>query len=101
MRGRSGRMSGDLGKRIAPCASYHIRKIAGACAVNAGNVFPAVAGKRSRHTSRHVRDGIANEQCPLKSAAAENVPGIPGACVTCNFTYLVRGPCEQDQYLWR
>ena len=22
----------------------------------------------------------------------ENVPGIPGACATCNFTYLARGP---------
>ena len=21
------------------------------------------------------------------------VPGIPGACATCNFTYLARGPC--------
>ena len=24
-----------------------------------------------------------------------NVPGIPGACATCNFTYLVRGPLEE------
>ena len=38
-----------------------------ACAGNAGNVFPAIGGKRSRHASRHVRDaravmhaGIAN-----------------------------------------
>ena len=38
-----------------------------ACAWNAGNVFPATGGKRSRHASRHVRDaravmhaGIAN-----------------------------------------
>ena len=36
--------------------------------------------------------GIANYRFPLKSAAGENVPGIPGACATCNFTYLVRGP---------
>ena len=28
----------------------------------------------------------------LKSVAGENVPGIPGACATPNFTYLVRGP---------
>ena len=27
-----------------------------------------------------------------KSAVGENVPGIPGACTTRNFTYLVRGP---------
>ena len=73
-----------------------------ACAGNAGNVFPVTAGKRSRHASRHVRHaravihaGIANLRFPLKSAAGENVPGIPGACATCNFTYLVRGPCRQ------
>ena len=68
-----------------------------ACAGNAGNVFPVTAGKRSRHASRHVRDAravIANQRFPLKSAAGENVPGIPGACATCNFTYLVRGPCS-------
>ena len=71
-----------------------------ACAGNAGNAFPVTAGKRSRHASRHVRHaravmhaGIANLRFPLKSAAGENVPGIPGACATCNFTYLVRGPC--------
>ena len=72
-----------------------------ACAGNAGNVFPVTAGKQSRHASRHVRHagavmhtGIANLRYPLKSAAGENVPGIPGACATCNFTYLVRGPCN-------
>ena len=55
-----------------------------ACAGNAGNVFPATGGKRSRHASRHVRDaravvhgGIANSRFPLESAARENVPGIP------------------------
>ena len=26
----------------------------------------------------------------------ENVPGIPRACATCNFTYLVRGPCPKS-----
>ena len=29
----------------------------------------------------------------LTSGDGENVPGIPGACATRNFTYLVRGPC--------
>ena len=64
-----------------------------------GNVFPVTAGKWSRHASRHVRDartvmhaGIANWRFPLKSATGENVPGIPGACATRNFTYLIRGP---------
>ena len=28
----------------------------------------------------------------LWSRRRENVPGIPGACATCNFMYLVRGP---------
>ena len=72
-----------------------------ACAGNAGNVFPVAAGKRSRHASRHVRyaravmhAGIAKKQFPSKSAAGENVPGIPGACATCHFAYLVRGPCQ-------
>ena len=70
-----------------------------ACAGNAGNVFPVTAGERSRHASRHVHHaravmhaGFANQRFHLKSAAGENVPGIPGACATCNFTYLVRGP---------
>ena len=74
-----------------------------ACAGNAGNVFPVTAGKRSRHTSRHVRHaravmyaGIANYWFPLKTAAGENFPGIAGACATCNFTYLVRGPWGHD-----
>ena len=72
-----------------------------ACAGNTGNVFPATAAKQSRHASRHMRDaravmhaGIANSRFPLNSAAGGNVPGIPGACATRNFTYLVRGPCD-------
>ena len=87
-------------KPWAPC---QIRKIeVFACAGNAANVFPATAGKRSRHTSRHVRDartvmhvGIAKLQFSLKLVAGGNVPGIPGACATRNFTYLVRGPLSK------
>ena len=67
--------------------------------MNAGKVFPATAGKQSRHASRHVRDaravmhvGIANYRFPLKSVAWENIPGIPDACTTRKFTYLERGP---------
>ena len=78
-----------------------------ACVGNAGNVFPATAGKQSRHASRHVRDGravmharIANSRFLLNSAAGENVPGIPGACATRNFTYLVRGPCCRYEALF-
>ena len=70
-----------------------------ACAGHAGNVFPATAGKRSRHASRHVRDaravmyaGIANWRFSLKSVAGQNVPGIPGGYASRNATYLARGP---------
>ena len=35
----------------------------------------------------------------LTSGDGENVPGIPGACATCNFTYLVRGPCDDQATL--
>ena len=31
----------------------------------------------------------------LTRGGAENVPGIPGACATRNFTYLVRGPFDR------
>ena len=41
-------------------ASSQIPKIPGyACAGNAGNVFPPIAGWRSRHSSRHVRHARA------------------------------------------
>ena len=39
-----------------------------------------------------IHAGIAYPRFPLKSAARENVPGIPGAWATRNFTYLARGP---------
>ena len=66
-----GRLSLWIMRTLGPCytwASCQIRKIAGcACAGNAGNVFPADAGQRSRQASRHVHDaravmhaGIAN-----------------------------------------
>ena len=29
----------------------------------------------------------------LTHGGGENIPGIPGACATCIFAYLVRGPC--------
>ena len=32
--------------------------------------------------------------------ARQNVPGIPGACATHNFTYLVRGPWNIQCVLW-
>ena len=67
-----------------------------ACVGNTGDVFPATAGKQSRHARAVMHAGIANSRFPLNSAAGENVPGIPGACTTRNFTYLVRGPLRGD-----
>ena len=69
---RHAHVTNQLGKQrnklVCPWASYQIRKIAGcAWTGNAGNVFSALAGKRSRYASRHVRHaravmhaGIAN-----------------------------------------
>ena len=34
----------------------------------------------------------------LTRGGGENVPGIPGACATRNFTYLVRGPWIEGSY---
>ena len=36
--------------------------------------------------------GNANQRFPFQVGAAENVPGIPGACATRTFAYLIRGP---------
>ena len=79
-------------------ASCQIRKIAGcACTGNAGNVFLASLGQRSRQASRCVSDaravmhaGVANWWFPLMSVAGKTFPGIPGACATRNCTYLVK-----------
>ena len=66
---RPAAMSGaSLYPGALPWVSYQIHKIAGCeCVGNAGNVFPATMGQRSRHALRHVRDaravmhaGIAN-----------------------------------------
>ena len=81
-------------------ASYQIRKIACcACAGNAGNVFPATDFKGMPL----VRDpGVHHGTCVTHlpwcmsgsqtGGGGENVPGIPGACATRNFTYLARDP---------
>ena len=83
-----------------PWASYQIRKIAGcACAGNAGNVFPAhrLQGKPVV-SDPGMHRGTCGTHVPwcmpgsLTRGVGENVPGIPGACVTRNFTYLARGP---------
>ena len=83
-----------------PRASCQIRKIAGcACAGNAGNVFPAADFQGNRQVSYPgMHHGTFVTHVPwcmsgsLTSGGGENVPGIPGACATFNFTYLARGP---------
>ena len=80
--------------------SYQIRKIAGcACDGNAGSVFsrhrlqrkPLVSDPSMHHGAcvTHVPWCMSGS---LTHGAGENVPGIPGACATHNFTYLARGP---------
>ena len=36
----------------------------------------------------------------LTRSGGENVPGIPGACASRNFTYLARDPCNLDTFQW-
>ena len=83
-----------------PWASYQIRKIAGCtCAGNAGTVFPRHRLQRKPLVSDPgMHHGTCITHVPwcmsgsLTRGGGENVPGIPGACATSNFTYLSRGP---------
>ena len=83
-------------------ASCQIHKIEGcACAGNAGNVFPVTRGLAiptciTARAWRTCRDACRDRQLAIsfEVGGGENVPGIPGACATRNFTYLVRGPCN-------
>ena len=74
-----------------PWTSCQILNIACcACTGNIGYVFPADTGERSRRTSR---DACLDRWLAVsfEIGGGENVPGIPGACATRNFTYA-RGP---------
>ena len=81
-------------------ASYQIRKISGcACTVNAGNVFPRHRFQRKPLViDPDMHHGTCVKHVPwcmsgsITNDGGENVPGIPGACATRNFAYLVRGP---------
>ena len=83
-----------------PWASCQIRKIAGcACAGNAGIVSPhRRLQKKSLVSDPGMHHGTCVTHVPwcmsgsFTRGGGENVPGIPGACATRNFTYLVRGP---------
>ena len=48
--------------------------------------------------SRTCRDACRYRKLPVsfEVGGGENVPGIPGACATRNFAYLVRGPLAAD-----
>ena len=92
---------------IIAWASYQIRKIAGhACAGNAGNVFPRRRLQRKPLVSdpgmHHGTWVTCVPWClsgSLTCGGGENVPGIPGACATCIFTYLARGACIVLQWM--
>ena len=81
-------------------ASYQICKIAGcACAWNAGKCFPHHRLQRKPLVSDPgMHHGTCVTHVPwcrsglLTLSGGENVPGIPSACATRNFTYLERGP---------
>ena len=71
-------------------ASYQIRKIAGcACAGNAGYVFPHRLQRKPIVNDPHIPWCMLGS---LTRGGEENVPGIPCACATRNFVYMVRGP---------
>ena len=68
--------------------SCQIRKTAGCeCTGNAGNVFPATDFKGNRVTQVPWCMSVS-----LTHGGGENVPGIPGACASRNFSYLARNP---------
>ena len=75
-----------------------------ACPGNAVNVFPAIDFKeKTRVSDPDMHHVTCVTHMPwfmsglLTRGDWENVPGIPGACTTHNFTYLVRCPCGSRQ----
>ena len=68
-----------------------------ACTGNAGNVFPRHRLQRTTNDPG-MHHGTCVTHVPwymsgsLTRVGGENVPGIPGACATRNFTYLAWGP---------
>ena len=83
-----------------PWASYRIRKIVGLrMRRKCRERFPRHWLPRKSLVSDHGMDhGTCVSHVPwcmsgsLTRGGGENIPGIPGACATRNFTYLVRGP---------
>ena len=95
-------------------ASCQIRKIAGAHAPGMLGTFspsPQVSDPDMHHGTcvTHLpwcMPGSLTIGFLWNRRRGENVPGIPGACATCNFTYLVRGPLstysnnEREPHSW-
>ena len=91
-------------------ASCQICKIAGcACTGNAGNVFPRqrfqrkpLIGDPGMHYGTCVTHVPWCMLGSLNRGGGENVPGIPAACATRNFTYLIRGQWNErlSYYSW-
>ena len=69
-----------------------------ACARNAENVSRHRLHRKPLVSDPGMQHGTGVAHVPwcmsgsLTRGGGENVPGIPGACATHNFTYLVRGP---------
>ena len=58
-----------------------------------GSAIPTCITARAWRTCRDAcRDRYL--AVSFEVADGKNVPGIPGACTTRNFTYLARGPCK-------
>ena len=88
-------------KIIHPWACNQIRKISGcACVGNAGNVFLSHRLRKPLVNDPGMHNGTCVTHVPrcmsgsLTRDGRENVPGIPGACTNCNFTYLTKGYCK-------
>ena len=86
--------------KVSAWASCQIRKVAGAHAPGMPGTFspsPQVSDPDMHHGTwvTHVpwcMPGSPTSGFLWNRRRGGNVPGIPGACATCNFTYLVRGP---------
>ena len=61
-------------------------------------MIPTCITARAWHTCR---DACRDRQLTvsLEVGCGENVPGIPDACATRNFTYLARGPFRNHRYI--
>ena len=93
---------------IGPWAFCQIRKIEGcACAGMPGtfSLPPRVSDPDTHHGTcvTHALCCMPGHQLAvsLEVGDGENVPGIPGACATRNFTYLVKGPIGEVNAIFK